>query len=102
MDGMAVLFCQWLSVLALPPGTPQALRAACRVLLPLAVILWGIGLAVTSWPPVRALAVAATVSLVTVWTGAVRHTAERRALLHAIAELSGRGDPPTGPLRAVS
>lgn len=84
-----------------PAGAPPQLRAACRALAPASAILWGVGLS-DAWGAARAIAVAATAGFFTCWANAVRHDAERRALLHAIAELSGRREPPTGPLRAVS
>lgn len=67
----------------------------------LAVIFWTLA-GLTSLSLTRAAAVAATVGAIVCWANAVRHDAERRALLHTIAELSGRREPPSGPLRAVS
>jgi hypothetical protein len=85
----------------LPDGALPQLRAAARVLAALSVIFWTLS-ALTSLSMARAAAVATTAGLVSCWANAVRHDAERRALLHVIARLSGPGEPPTGPLRAVS
>jgi hypothetical protein len=71
------------------------------MLFALSVALWPIGLSGV-WGMARSLGIAATVSLAVCWTGAVIHDAERRAMLHVIAEMSGHREPPTGPLRAVS
>ena len=67
----------------------------------LSVILWAIGLTGT-WSVARSLAIATSAGWISCLANAVRHDAERRALLHTIAELSGHREPPTGPLRAVS
>jgi hypothetical protein len=67
----------------------------------LAVILWAVGLS-DAWTMARSLAIGATAGGFTCWANAVRHDAERRALVKVIAELSGHREPPTGPLRAVS
>ena len=67
----------------------------------LAGILWAAGLP-GFWVAGRSLAIGATAGAFTCWANAVRHDAERRALVKVIAELSGHHEPPTGPLRAVS
>jgi hypothetical protein len=84
-----------------PDSSPAQLKTAGRMLFGLSVILWPVGLS-GAWGMARSLAIASTVSLTVCWVGAVRYDAERRALLHVIARLSGPGEPPTGPLRVVS
>lgn len=89
------------SVFKFPDGSPGQLKSAGRMLFAASVILWALGLS-GAWGMARSLAIASTVSLSVCWVGAVIHGAERRAMLHVIADLSGHREPPTGPLRAVS
>lgn len=89
------------SIFRFPDNSPAQLRTAGRMLFIVAAILWAIGLS-GIWGMARPLAIAATAGYFTSWANAVRHDAERRALVRVIAELSGHREPPTGPLRAVS
>lgn len=71
------------------------------MLFALSVMLWAIGLS-GAWGTARSLAIGATAGGISCWANAVRYDHERRAMLHVIAEMSGRREPPSGPLRAVS
>lgn len=109
MGGILGYFYSQLAIIGVPGAPPELrLRAAFRLLLSAFAMFAGLAASGACWPmPARAFAVALSggvvtgICTVTCWVASVRHDAERRALLHAIRELSRR-DPPTGPLRAVS
>lgn len=110
MGGIVNSVFQWFCMLSLPDGAPQALRAACRALFPLAGLLTAIVIAGGLLMPARAFygalitwAVAVS-ALISCWAIAVGSADGRRELTLLCADLYRRipeADRPDA-LRAAS